>query len=260
MSGAFVDMALAVNAPIVPVRFAGALPPEALKKRLEYPLDLGRLDIWLGRPILPETLAAMPYKDRKDAVVAAINATGPSNAVEEPYPGDPQLEAAALSWAQQTGATPALAVVLKLLEANPSPTKEIARLIEGVRQGHLTVSDDPKDQWLAALVPPPKAHTVHYHGVLAPRAALRERIVPTPPPPPPEASRRLTPRPAAVPARWRSWAELLARVFLQQGWACPRCKQPMRFRAVVWPPAAGVVLEGLARSARGPPQSAVALP
>ncbi len=51
---------------------------------------------------------------------------------------------------------------------------------------------------------------------------------------------------APVPARWRSWAELLARVFLVDGWACPRCKVRMRFRA-------GTVLRDLHRSARGPP-------
>ncbi len=106
---------------------------------------------------------------------------------------------------------------------------------------------------LAALVPPPRAHTVTYHGVLASRSPWRARIAPTPPPPPPEARLRLTHTPAPVPARWRSWAELLARVFLVDGWACPRCKLRMRFRAVVWPPAAGTVLRDLHRSARGPP-------
>ncbi len=92
-----------------------------------------------------------------------------------------------------------------------------------------------------------------YHGVLASRSPWRARIAPTPPPPPPEARLRLTHTPAPVPARWRSWAELLARVFLVDGWACPRCKRRMRFRAVVWPPAAGTVLRDLHRSARGPP-------
>ncbi len=33
---------------------------------------------------------------------------------------------------------------------------------------------------LCALVPPPGAHTVRYYGVLAPRHALRARIIPTP--------------------------------------------------------------------------------
>jgi hypothetical protein len=34
---------------------------------------------------------------------------------------------------------------------------------------------------LAALVPAPRAHRVHYHGVFAPAASWRCAIVPTPP-------------------------------------------------------------------------------
>ena len=111
---------------------------------------------------------------------------------------------------------------------------------------------------LAALVPPPRAHTVHYHGVLGSRSRLRERIAPKPPPPPPEARLRLTRTPAPVPAKWRSWAELLSRVFTQDGFRCPRCNEPMSLRAIVWPPAAGVVVSALKRSARGPPNAASA--
>ncbi len=115
---------------------------------------------------------------------------------------------------------------------------------------------------LAALVPPPRAHTVLYHGVLAPRAELSSRIVPTPPPPPPEASLRLTGVPAPVPARWRTWAELLARVFGEAGWRCPRCGAPLQLRAIVWPLAAFDVLRDLRRSAvgraRAPPLAAIA--
>ncbi len=101
---------------------------------------------------------------------------------------------------------------------------------------------------LAALVPPLRAHPVLYHGVLAPRAHLRSRIVPTRPPPPPEASLRLTLVPAPVPTRWRTWAQLLARVFGQAGWRCPRCDAPMQLRAIVWPPAAFDVHRDLTRS------------
>ena len=114
---------------------------------------------------------------------------------------------------------------------------------------------------LAALVPPPRAHTVLYHGILAPRATLRSRVVPTPPPPPPEATLRLTHLPAPVPARWRTWAELLARVFGQAGWTCPRCAGPLHLRAIVWPPASIDVLRDLVRSAsppRAPPAPALA--
>jgi hypothetical protein len=77
---------------------------------------------------------------------------------------------------------------------------------------------------LAALIPPPRAHLVTYHGVLAPGAALRDLVVPSPP------RRKLRPEdhssqddPLAQRLRVRnmpdyqrrySWAELWRRVFL----------------------------------------------
>ncbi|MCB9669268.1 MAG: polyketide synthase dehydratase domain-containing protein [Alphaproteobacteria bacterium] len=98
MSSAFIDMALKTNSPIVPVRFTDALPAEPLDTRIEFPVGLGRQDIWLGRPILPETLAAMAYKDRKQVVIDAINALGMSNADEQPTAPNPELQAAAEAW------------------------------------------------------------------------------------------------------------------------------------------------------------------
>ncbi len=67
---------------------------------------------------------------------------------------------------------------------------------------------------LAALVPPPRAHLVHYHGVLAGRSAWRQEVVPTPPASIPAhwlfLWTRATPR---WIARYLTWAELLWRVF-----------------------------------------------
>ena len=58
MSGAFIDMAMKVNAPIVPVRFVGGLPADPLEKRTEFPVGMGTQDIWFGRPLLPAELVA----------------------------------------------------------------------------------------------------------------------------------------------------------------------------------------------------------
>ncbi len=62
MSGAFIDMALAVGAPVVPVRFVGGLPADPLETRLEFPLGMGRQDIHLGTPLLPEHLRRPPLR------------------------------------------------------------------------------------------------------------------------------------------------------------------------------------------------------
>jgi hypothetical protein len=51
------------------------------------------------------------------------------------------------------------------------------------------------------------------------------------------------------------WAELLRRVFANDGWLCPLCARPMRLRAVVVDPrATSRVLRGLQR-ATGPPEN-----
>jgi hypothetical protein len=107
---------------------------------------------------------------------------------------------------------------------------------------------------LASLVPPPRANTVLYHGVLASRSRLRERVRPPPPPPKTNAppDRKLTRKPSST-SRWVPWARLLWRVFEVDGFGCPSCGQAMRLRAVVMPPATLRVLSSLGWSARGPP-------
>jgi len=95
MSGSFIDMAIGAGAPIVPVRFAGGLPGADLAQRTEYPLDLGKQDIYFGTPILPETLAAVTYRERKSMVLEALNLVGPPIDDEQPNPGDPELRARA---------------------------------------------------------------------------------------------------------------------------------------------------------------------
>jgi hypothetical protein len=108
---------------------------------------------------------------------------------------------------------------------------------------------------LAALVPPPRAHTVTYHGVLAGHSALRAAIVPNPPKRSCHGVLRSPRLPLPGPGPHRlHWADLLARVFAVDAFACPRCDGRMVVRAVVLPGgAAFTVLRGLQQSARGPP-------
>jgi hypothetical protein len=49
---------------------------------------------------------------------------------------------------------------------------------------HLLVSPPTFMQRLAALVPRPRLHLIRFHGVLAPNAKLRSRVVPQGPPAP----------------------------------------------------------------------------
>jgi len=85
---------------------------------------------------------------------------------------------------------------------------------------------------LAALVPPPKRHTVRYFGVLSSHAASRSLVVPHPA----EAHLAHAAAAAAKPARAKSkyipWAELLRRTFAIDI-KCSKCGMPLRLRALI---------------------------
>ena len=146
MSGAFIDMALAVGAPIVPVRFVGGLPRTPVPTRIEFPIGMGRQDIWFGQPLLPEVLAPMHYGARKEAVVAAINRLGPSNEVEGPLPGDPAFAARVQQWVDARGVDGEHAVLHQILRDAAEPCAETRALLDAVDAG--LVVDTP---WLAEL-------------------------------------------------------------------------------------------------------------
>ncbi len=133
---------------------------------------------------------------------------------------------------------------------------------------------------LAALVPPPRVHPVRYHGVLAPGAPGRERIVP----PPDDAEEISTPyaqKPTSanpptcgaassaqtnlaatnsVNERYYSWAVLMRLVFAIDALECPRCQGPMKILAQIHSPdTTRKILQCLGLPAR-PPPIAVARP
>ncbi len=123
---------------------------------------------------------------------------------------------------------------------------------------------------LCALVPPPRAHTVLYYGVLSAHHKLRCAVVPCAEEPEPEPKQLslFIPRGQlelsaittlldaqlrdAAPSRL-SWMKLLARVFRVDISVCSRCCAPMRVtRAVTTPQEIAAELRG----ARPPPRAA----
>jgi hypothetical protein len=128
---------------------------------------------------------------------------------------------------------------------------------------------------LVPLIPPPRAHQVRYHGILAPCASLRSRVVPmqefelnvpaaeagTPEGAsdgnPPVQSRSGSERPredAKTPPRRLQWAALLQRVFGLDALRCPRCGATLRLIAAIEDPAvARRILECIGLPARAPP-------
>ena len=93
---------------------------------------------------------------------------------------------------------------------------------------------------LAAIVPHPRANLVHYHGVLAPAATWRPRVVPAPVYDDGTAKTRRS--------AWIPWAKLIVRVFGADPMICCRCGLRLVVRAVVegWD-VAKRILDGFAR-------------
>jgi len=110
---------------------------------------------------------------------------------------------------------------------------------------------------LAALVPRPGKNGISYHGVLGARSGWRNEIVP---PPPQKVSWGILTKEGEAGGKRRPWAlpwaDLLWRVFGSGGFSCPECGSRMLVRAIVLPPAAMDMWDGLRKSARDPPDPA----
>jgi hypothetical protein len=122
---------------------------------------------------------------------------------------------------------------------------------------------------LAALVPAPRAHLRTYHGILAPAAKWRPRIVPTPDvqfggcphvPVPGQSTSHAESQPdttdSAPPPRKKnySWSELLKRVFEIDIFVCERCGGPVRVIAAIQEPkTVQKILNYLGLPSRPPP-------
>ena len=120
--------------------------------------------------------------------------------------------------------------------------------------GHLLLSPMELLEKLAALAPPPRLHLLRYHGVLAPRARDRGRIVPAKPVEESTAADRAS---SAPPCAHRlRWATLLARVFSSDLSACATCGGRLRIVAALADPASiRTYLEGVGLPAVPPPRA-----
>ena len=92
---------------------------------------------------------------------------------------------------------------------------------------------------LAAITPRPRINLVLYHGVLAPHARWRARVVafgapagdlPVAAPSPVSAGDDVT---APVRPRYWAWADLMRRAFEIDVLACPRCGGRLRLIAII---------------------------
>jgi len=143
--------------------------------------------------------------------------------------------------------------------------KVVYRLRHPWRDGTSQVVFDPLDfiAHLAALIPPPRTNLVRYHGVFAPAARLRSKIVGRPDAH--LASAMGHKAPGAKKTRGRRnllWAELMSRVFGINVLTCTECGGQCRVIACIEDPRVirkilshlGLPTQGVhLKPARGPP-------
>ena len=112
-------------------------------------------------------------------------------------------------------------------------------------------------QRLAALVPRPRLHLIRFHGVLAPNAKLRAKVVPRPADEP--AQKESTPEDGEAthgPPMRLGWAKLLKRVFNLDLEHCPNCGGELKIiAAILERPAIEKILTHLGLQARAPPRA-----
>ena len=151
LSSVFIDLALDMDLPIVPVKFAGGLPIEEMTSVRDFPIGYGRQDYYIGTPILPENLTQLPYADRRNSVIRAINDLGPSYKTETPNPPDPEFEKGVRAWMDEKGVTEVQAVIFKALEQLDDRDEETELFIRRAYDPKVTFGDDARGAWMDEL-------------------------------------------------------------------------------------------------------------
>ncbi len=148
-SSVFLDLALDLGIPIVPVRFTGGLPIDPIEGKAEFPVGHGKQRYWIGEPIEADRLAAMTLRERVDHVVGAINALGGPNREERPSPGDPVFAAAVDAQQRRAGTGEVYAGAWQVLAQCLTAGTETAALREAAAIGRYESDGSAVGNWLA---------------------------------------------------------------------------------------------------------------
>jgi hypothetical protein len=99
---------------------------------------------------------------------------------------------------------------------------------------HLVFTPTELIEKLAAIIPPQRFHQLRYHGLLAPNAKLRSKVVPKRPVVP-DTEEEISPA-LPPPSAKRSWAQLLKHVYDIDMKVCPSCGGEMKIIAFITDP------------------------
>jgi hypothetical protein len=75
VNSVIIDEAVRLDIPLVPLRMTGGLPFEGDRK-LDYPVNAGKQDYWIGKSIRSAMLKPMNLKERKDYILGKLNSLG----------------------------------------------------------------------------------------------------------------------------------------------------------------------------------------
>ncbi|MCX7338873.1 MAG: hypothetical protein NTX76_06320 [Alphaproteobacteria bacterium] len=89
MSYLFIELAISLDKPIVPVYFSGGLPVvNETKGRFDLPYQCTKQDVTIGNPILPNDFLSLSHSERKKLVLDSLNNLAPN----DPSPNQPNPE------------------------------------------------------------------------------------------------------------------------------------------------------------------------
>jgi 1-acyl-sn-glycerol-3-phosphate acyltransferase len=153
MSGVFLELAIACDAPVAPVKFRGGLPVEPLEAFHDFPIGFGAQDFLIGRPISAAELSAAPYGRRREMVMERINSLGGALEAERPSPPDRAFKADVRSYMRRSGVTYLeLAVIWAALRRLPAPTPSIEAVMRGIDERNFETRATPKGIWEAETI------------------------------------------------------------------------------------------------------------
>ena len=152
LSSVLLDLAIKRQLPIVPVRFSNGLPRQKQPERLDFPYLMGRQDYFIGKPILPEEIAALAYKERRDFVLAAMNEVGPAIAQEQPSLGDTEFFQRVQARQNKMGISQVNAVFIEAFEDVSEPSLMTTKLLKTIVKTSIELGTDPTDNWLRTLM------------------------------------------------------------------------------------------------------------
>lgn len=148
LSTVFIDLALELNLPIIPVKFIGGLPIKPLEKRLDFPIHYTYQNYHLGKVIYPVDIKPIANLERKKLILERLNNLGGKPDTSFPNQPDMNFEKEVQSWMKRMGVSEIHAVLYKMLEKIDNPSHVVKALVKGIGQGKLLVSNTPEEYWL----------------------------------------------------------------------------------------------------------------